>query len=282
MQIKPKNPYLRPYLKLMRLHQPVGIWLLFFPCAWAIILASGGVFEWRLFSLFALGAVLMRSGGCIINDIADRNIDKQVERTKNRPLASGELQVWQAVALLFSLLFLSLFVAIALGYQVLMWAAISLFPVAIYPLMKRISWWPQLFLGLVFNFGAIMGWVAVRGEVELPALLLYIGGICWTLGYDTIYAHQDKTDDAKIGVKSTALRLGDKTKPFVFLMYILAILCYALAGGGFYALIPAAIHAVWQVYFLDIDSPISARKMFLSNVWFGGLVLAGIYIQTNF
>ena len=265
-----------PYLRLMRLHQPAGIWLLFFPCAWAVVLASHKVFEWRILALFAIGAVLMRSAGCIINDIADRKFDAKVERTKTRPLASGELKVSQAVMLLFVLLFLSLIIAISLGKIVVLWAVLSLFPVVIYPLMKRVSWWPQLFLGLVFNWGALMGWAAVRGEIELPAILLYLGGIFWTLGYDTIYAIQDKTDDAKIGIKSTALRLGDKTKVFVAIFYVAAISCFSLASGGFFLLIPAAIHAVWQVYFLDINSQISARKMFLSNIWFGALVLLGM------
>jgi len=274
---KLKNPYMR----LMRLHQPIGVWLLFFPCAWAIMLASGGVFNAnnaKLLVLFAIGAVLMRSAGCVINDIADRKIDVLVERTKTRPLASGEIKVWQAVVLLALLLFLSLLVAVSLGLSVLMWAALSLLPVIIYPLMKRISWWPQLFLGLVFNWGAIMGWVAVRGVVELPAFLLYLGGICWTLGYDTIYAHQDKADDSRIGVKSTALRLGAKTKPFVAVMYGLATLFFMFASGGFIGFIPVMIHATWQIRTLNIDSPASARKTFLSNVWFGSLVLIGLVV----
>lgn len=270
----------------MRLHQPVGIWLLFFPCAWALLLASSvNPQPAKLFInlvLFLIGAVLMRSAGCIINDIADREIDKQVERTKNRPLASGELALWQAVSLLFVLLLLSLLVAISLGWLVVLWGGLSLFPVAIYPLMKRISWWPQLFLGLVFNWGALMGWVAVRETVELPAILLYIGGICWTLGYDTIYSHQDKIDDAKIGVRSTALRLGDRTKPFVVVMYSLAILLFALASNSLLctlALIPAMLHACWQVKNLDINSPISARKIFLSNSYFGVLVAFALFFS---
>ena len=269
-----------PYLRLMRSHQPVGIWLLFFPCVWALLIASSGHYKPAelliKISLFAIGAVLMRSAGCIINDIADIEIDKQVERTKNRPLASGEVSIWQAVLLLLMLLILSLLVAFLLGWLVVLWGALALIPVIIYPLMKRISWWPQLFLGLVFNWGAIMGWVAVRGTVELPTILLYLGGVFWTLGYDTIYAHQDKIDDAKIGVRSTALRLGNKTKPFVATMYSLAILLFASAGNSVVctlSLIPAMIHAFWQVKSLDINSPLSARKVFLSNVYFGGLVL---------
>jgi len=264
-----------PYFRLMRLHQPVGIWLLFFPCAWAITLAEWGHIDLRLLVLFAIGSALMRSAGCVINDIADRKFDAKVERTKNRPLASGELSVAQAVALLLGLLFLSLLVAIALGWNVLLWSALALFPVGIYPLMKRVSWWPQFFLGLTFNWGALMGWVAVRGGLEMPAVLLYIGGICWTLGYDTIYAIQDKADDAKIGVKSTALRLGGNIKIFVAIMYALAILFFSFAGANVVFLLPAMLHAIWQIYTLNTNSRESARKIFLSNAWFGALVCLG-------
>lgn len=263
------------YLRLMRLHQPVGIWLLFFPCAWAILLAGYGVPNFRLLALFALGAVLMRSAGCVINDIADRKFDAQVERTKNRPLASGELSVAQSLALLLGLLFLSLLVALALGWNVVLWAALAMFPVGIYPLMKRVSWWPQFFLGLTFNWGVLMGFVAVRGGLEMPAIWLYIGGICWTLGYDTIYAIQDKADDAKIGVKSTALRLGGNIKIFVAIMYALAVLFFLFAGANVVFMLPAMLHAVWQIYMLDINSRESARKIFLSNAWFGALVVLG-------
>lgn len=270
-----------PYLRLMRLDKPVGIWLLFYPCAWSLALASGGFIDiWKLL-LFAVGAVLMRSAGCIVNDIADREFDAQVERTKTRPLASGELSVKQAVFLLIILLAASLGVAISLGWQVIFWSALSLPLVAIYPLMKRFTWWPQLFLGLTFNWGALMGWAAVRGVVELPAILLYIGGICWTLGYDTIYAHQDKADDVKIGIKSSALQLGENTKAFVSIMYAVAIALFAIASCGILPFLPAAIHAIWQVYTLDINSPDSARRIFVSNTWFGLLVLLGILINTT-
>lgn len=265
----------------MRLHQPVGIWLLFWPCAWSLVLASEHLDIVKLL-LFFLGAVLMRGAGCIINDIVDRNIDKQVERTKTRPLASGELKIWQAVGLLVALLLISLLVAFQLGLLVVMWGALALIPVASYPFMKRISWWPQLFLGMVFNWGAFMGWVAVRGQIELPAILLYIGGVCWTLGYDTIYAHQDKMDDERIGVRSTALRLGDNTKIFVIIMYAIMILCIAFAAGNISSilvLIPAFLHLIWQVYALDIYKPESAKRIFLSNGWLGMLVFLGLFFS---
>ncbi len=261
-----------PYMRLMRLHQPAGIWLLLWPCWWALALASGGLPPLYMLLLFALGSVLMRAAGCIVNDIADRKFDSQVERTRTRPMASGELSLAQAVALLALLLGISLLIAMLLGKVVVMWAALALIPVAIYPWMKRISWWPQLFLGLTFNWGALMGWAAVRGEVELPALLLYGGGIFWTLGYDTIYAHQDKKDDALIGIKSTALFLGQRTKPAVLLFYILAILLWTAAGTlcgsgllfyGFMAMVLGQF--LWQVWGVDIDSPSSCRTMFISN-----------------
>ncbi len=270
-----------PYLQLMRLHQPVGIWLLFWPCAWALVLASEHLDITKLL-LFFLGAVLMRGAGCVINDIVDRNIDKQVERTKTRPLASGELKVGQAVGLLVVLLLVSLLVALQLGWVVVMWGALALIPVASYPFMKRISWWPQLFLGLVFNWGAFMGWVAVRSQIELPAILLYIGGVCLTLGYDTIYAHQDKADDVRIGVRSSALRLGENTKFFVIIMYAIAIFCFVLATNDFLAVIwlfPAILHCLWQVYYLDIHSQKSARMVFLSNSWLGGLIFLGLFFS---
>lgn len=270
-----------PYLRLMRLHQRAGIWLLYWPCAWALVLAGAGLDIEKLL-LFFIGAVLMRGAGCAINDIVDRDIDKYVARTKTRPLASGELNVKQAMALVFTLIMASLLIAIKLGVIVVLWGALALIPVVCYPFMKRISWWPQLFLGLVFNWGALMGWACVRGQVELPAILLYIGGICWTLGYDTIYALQDKQDDIKIGVRSTALRLGEKTRVFVALMYLSAIICFSVASGtvlGVIALIPAALHCFWQVKNLDINSPESGKRLFFSNVWLGFLVFLGLFIS---
>lgn len=271
-----------PYLRLMRLHQPVGILLLFWPCAWAVLLASSGNIDVTRLLLFFLGAVLMRSAGCIVNDIADRDIDKHVERTRTRPLASGELSIKQAIKLLILLLLASLMVALQLGLAVVMWGALALLPIVIYPFMKRISWWPQLFLGLVFNWGALMGWVAVRGQIELPAILLYLGGVCWTLGYDTIYAHQDKIDDAKIGIRSSALRLGDNSKIFISIMYALAITLFVTAAGSLYNLfflIPAALHCAWQVQSLDINTPKIAKKIFLSNLWLGFIIFLGLFFS---
>jgi 4-hydroxybenzoate polyprenyltransferase len=268
-----------PYLRLMRLHQPVGIWLLMWPCWWSLALASGGMPSPELLALFALGSVLMRSAGCIINDIADREFDKQVERTRTRPLASGELSVKQALVLLALLLLASAIIAWHLGEIVMLWAALSLIPVATYPFMKRISWWPQFFLGLTFNWGALMGWAAVRGTVEWPAIALYIGCIFWTLGYDTIYAHQDKKDDARIGVKSTALRLGKNTQKAVGLFYMLAMAGWMSAawlvetGALFFAVMAGVMLQLgWQLCHVDLDDPTSCRRIFVSNTKLGWLV----------
>jgi 4-hydroxybenzoate polyprenyltransferase len=269
---------LSPYLRLMRLHQPTGIWLLLWPCWWGLALASHGLPPLKFLLLFALGAVLMRSAGCIINDMADREFDKQVERTRTRPLANGELSSKQAMILLVILLAAAACIALALGWKTILWAALSLPLVVTYPFMKRISWWPQLFLGFTFNWGALMGWVAVAGSVQWAAVLLYIGGIFWTLGYDTIYAHQDKRDDAKIGVKSTALRLGNNKRP-IEIFYLLAVGSWALAGwvagSGpwlFALLLLAQLQLGWQICNVDLGNPASCRRMFKSNLWLGFLL----------
>jgi len=271
---------LSPYIRLMRLNAPVGIWLLLWPCWWALVLAAPHV-PYGLLCWFGAGAVLMRSAGCIINDMADRTFDAQVERTKNRPLASGELSMLQAGVLLAALLGASLLIALQLGQAVLLWAGLSLLPVVLYPFMKRISWWPQLFLGLTFNWGALMGFAAMQQQVGLAALALYIGGMCWTLGYDTIYAHQDKRDDAAIGVRSTALRLGAATKPAVAGFYALALLGWGaamlLAGRPAWQLVllvPVAVQMVWQIKAVQLDEPASCREIFISNAKLGWLVLA--------
>lgn len=274
-------PITNPYLRLMRLHQPVGNWLLLWPCWWGLALAHS--MDWRLYALFALGAVCMRSAGCIVNDMIDRGFDAQVERTKGRPLASGELSMRQAFGLLFLLLCISLGVAMALGREVVLWSALALPLVALYPLMKRITWWPQLFLGLTFNWGALVGFIAVRGVLETQAVLLYVACVFWTLGYDTIYAHQDKEDDAKIGVKSTARRLGRWTKPFV-------LVCYALFGllfwyvvrpqeWAWFCMLCAMLQLFWQVLAAKLDSPESCKRIFRSNATLGWLWAGCLWIS---
>lgn len=280
--MRDKAPELDVYFRLMRFAQPTGVWLLLWPCWWAVALASDGFPSVTILLLFLAGAFLMRPAGCIVNDIADRKLDAEVERTKTRPLASGEMTVGEAVRLLLWLLFLAFLVAWALGEEVIRWSLYSLPLVFLYPWMKRITWWPQLFLGLTFNWGALLGWVAVRSEVELPAVLLYLGGVFWTLGYDTLYAHQDKLDDARAGVKSSALRLGNTTKPVVLVFYTVAALCWAFAMALMhpsepfaYALVFMAwLHFLWQVKNVDLEDSASCREMFISNGVLGWILFA--------
>ena len=290
----------RPYARLMRLDRPIGTWLLLFPCWWGLALgtlAQDRVLLWYM-ALFAIGAMVMRGAGCTWNDITDREFDAKVARTRTRPIPSGQVKLRQAFVFLgFELLAgLAILLAVArLGGPPFNWFAVwlgaaSLLLVCIYPLMKRVTYWPQIFLGLAFNYGALLGWAAVNASLEVsvwpggwPAILLYLGGIAWTLGYDTIYAHQDKEDDALIGLKSTALKLGDKTRPFLFGFYALAValIFYAgwLMGLGpvfwvFLAL--AAVQLAWQAARVSLDNPADCLKKFKSNRLFGWLVLAGL------
>ncbi|MBM3584044.1 MAG: 4-hydroxybenzoate octaprenyltransferase [Alphaproteobacteria bacterium] len=273
---------LQPYLRLARFDRPAGTWLLLWPCWWSLILA--GAEAW-LFVLFALGALVMRAAGCVVNDIADRRIDGLVERTRDRPLASGALSVAQALAFLAVLLLAGLAVLVQLPANAVLLGALSLVPVAVYPLAKRFTDWPQALLGLTFNWGALLGWTAATGTLAAPALVLYGACIAWTLGYDTIYAHQDKRDDAAIGVRSSALALGARTRPWVAAFYALAWVGIAaaaeLAGLGWAALAflaPAAAHLAWQVLRLAIDDPARCHALFRSNVELGGIVAAGLLL----
>lgn len=273
------------YFRLLRLHQPTGIWLLLLPGWWALVLSGRELLPtmWYML-LFAVGAVVMRGAGCIVNDMADREFDRQVERTRLRPLASGELSMRQAFMVLGVLLSIASLIALQMNRTTWVLALSSLLLVTAYPFMKRITWWPQAFLGLTFNWGALMGWTALRGHMEWPAVLLYAGGVFWTLGYDTLYAHQDKADDVQAGVKSSALRLGEQTRPMVALFYALA-LCFwsgavAWEHGPLLILtfIPAALHALWQVQRVELNNPASCMATFRSNTVLGWLVLLAVAV----
>lgn len=277
-------PTLRPYLKLARLDRPIGTWLLLFPCWWSLTLAGGGGLpDLRLFVLFAVGAVVMRGAGCTINDILDRDFDAKVERTRLRPIPSGQVSVRQAFAFLALQMAIGLAVLLQMNGTTVLIGAASLILVFVYPLMKRITWWPQAFLGLTFNWGALVGWTAATGELALPAPILYVAGLFWTLGYDTIYAHQDKEDDVLIGVRSTALRLGAASPRWIAGFYAAAFALYAVAGWaagmgfGFWLLLPlAGAQLVWQVATWRMDDPRDCLAKFKSNRWFGWLLLAAI------
>lgn len=278
---------LRPYLRLSRFDRPIGAWLLLMPCWWSAALAAvhaGAALPnlWHL-ALFFVGAFVMRGAGCTWNDIVDRDIDPLVERTRSRPIASGQVSLKQALAYavlqsLVGFLVLVQFNAFAIGVGIA-----SLAIVALYPFMKRITYWPQIFLGLAFSWGALMGWAGAFGRLDPAAFALYAGSICWVIGYDTIYAHQDREDDALVGVKSTALLFGEHTKPMLALFYGAAVALIAWAGwlaggGGLFALGLAAFaaHLAWQVYALDTRDPVNCLKLFRSNRDAGLILFAGL------
>jgi 4-hydroxybenzoate polyprenyltransferase len=275
--------WVEPYARLARFDRPIGAWLLMFPGWWGIALASPAWPDPVLVALFALGAVAMRGAGCTLNDIADREYDAKVARTRSRPLPSGRVTVPQAI--LFMVLQLAIGAAVLLTLNrlsiILGFAVLGL--IATYPLMKRITWWPQVFLGLNFNWGALIGWTAVTGSLALPPFLLYLGGILWTIGYDTIYAHQDKADDARIGVKSSALALGERTRPWLFVFYAGAVALWAAAGSAiglgapfWLALGAAAAQLAWQAARVATDDPADCLAKFRSNRAVGWLIFAGI------
>jgi 4-hydroxybenzoate polyprenyltransferase len=269
---------IRPYAYAMRLDRPIGIWLLLLPALWSIALASGGILSMNAHSyitaiLFTLGAVIMRAAGCVINDIWDRKIDAKVERTKHRPIASGEVSLKQALALLAALLTIGLIILIQFNNFTIVLGVISLPFIIAYPLMKRFMWWPQAFLGLTFNFGALMGWSAITGSLGVTPIVLYIGGIFWTLAYDTIYAHQDMEDDMRVGVKSTALRLGNDSKKWVADCFTISFAFIAIAlhlASGELAIrttliVLLGLHFIWQIKKWEPDDQASSLRYFKSN-----------------
>ncbi|MDC0987184.1 4-hydroxybenzoate octaprenyltransferase [Alphaproteobacteria bacterium] len=279
-------PYFRPYARLARIDRPIGTWLLLLPCWWGSALATATEMQgpnlWH-FMLFSIGAIVMRSAGCTWNDILDRNYDGLVARTATRPIPSGAVSVRQAVVFLILQLLSGLAVLSTFNPMTIAVGTASLILIAIYPLMKRITYWPQAFLGLTFNWGALIGWTAITGSLDAPALWLYAAGIAWTLGYDTIYAHQDKEDDALIGVKSSALKLGANTRPWLFIFYATTVALLSVAGWfaglslRFYmALTLAAAHLVWQASKVNIDDPADCLATFKSNRVFGLILLCGV------
>jgi 4-hydroxybenzoate polyprenyltransferase len=275
---------LRPFASLMRLDRPIGTWLLYWPCAWSVALA-GVRGQWLLFGWFLLGAFAMRSAGCVYNDIVDQELDRQVERTRLRPLASGRVSVRNAWVLAIGLSLVGLIVLFQLPRIAQGIALISLFAVAAYPFMKRITWWPQAWLGLVFSWGALVGWPAVAGEFALPALLLWLGSIFWVIGYDTLYAIQDIEDDELVGVKSSARALGDRAQLGVGICYALALFGWGAAiwsvrpdWVALLALLPAAIHLARQVAMADPGDSAGALALFRSNRFTGLLLFLGFLV----
>jgi len=275
----------RPYLRLARLDRPIGTWLLLFPGWWAIALGDAAFNagpSWWLYLYFGIGAVLMRGAGCVVNDILDRDIDGKVARTATRPIPAGEVSVLQAALFLLSLLLVSFAILVQMNGLTIALGCASLLLVFPYPLMKRITYWPQAWLGLTFNWGALIGFTAATGTFGWPPVLLYLGGIAWTLGYDTIYAHQDKEDDALVGVRSTARLFGEYTKPVLVLLYACATALFFLAAifadagpAAFAGILAGLLHLGWQIAVLDIDDGDQCLKLFRSNTTYGWILFAG-------
>jgi 4-hydroxybenzoate polyprenyltransferase len=276
---------LRPYARLARLDRPIGTWLLLFPGWWSLALAAPGWPDPWLFALFGIGAVVMRGAGCTFNDIVDRDFDGRVARTADRPIPSGAVSVARARAFLVVQLAVGLIILLQFNTYAIAVGAASLVLVFTYPFMKRITYWPQAVLGLTFNWGALLGWAAASGDLAPPALALYAAGFFWTLGYDTIYAHQDKEDDLFVGVKSSALRLGGATRPWLFVFYAVAVFLMVVAGAlaglawPFYvAVAAAAAQLAWQAARVDTDDAADCLAKFKSNRLFSWIVLGGIVL----
>lgn len=280
-------PWARPYARLARWERPIGWWLLLWPCWWSAALAAiaaGSPWPnpWHL-ALFLIGAIAMRGAGCTFNDLVDEDIDAKVERTRSRPIPAGQVSRGQAKLFMGLQALVGAAVLIQFNLFTILLGLASLLVVAIYPFMKRFTNWPQLFLGFAFSWGALMGWAAAFGRLDWAPILLYAGGIAWTIGYDTIYAHQDKEDDAMVGVRSTARLFGAWTKPALALLYGLATVLFMLAAVmvdagplAFAGFAVGALHLVWQIIVLDIDDPDQCLKLFRSNTLYGWIVFAGL------
>ncbi|MFW2830075.1 4-hydroxybenzoate octaprenyltransferase [Sphingomonas sp. ID0503] len=278
---------IRPWLLLGRFDRPIGAWLLYWPGAWAIALTGGVIDRWDLLLWFALGAIAMRAAGCVYNDIVDRDLDVRVARTRDRPLASGRIGLKGAWAYLLVLCLIGLIVLFQLNPVAQITAFASIAPVAAYPFMKRITWWPQAWLGLVFSWAALVGWAAVTGGFAWPLGALYAGSILWVIGYDTIYALQDIEDDALAGVRSSARALGSRARLGIALFYIATLVAFAFALWlvrqdvlALAALIPFAIHLAWQVATLDPADPANALHRFRSNRFAGMLMFLACLVAS--
>jgi 4-hydroxybenzoate polyprenyltransferase len=285
-------PFARPYLRLARLDRPIGSWLLLMPCWWSVGLAGMRVEQfprlWHIV-LFFIGAFAMRGAGCTWNDLVDRNLDGLVERTRSRPIPSGQVTVAEATAFMLLQALVGFLVLIQFNRFTVITGLCSLLVVAIYPFMKRITYWPQIVLGLAFSYGALLGWPAAFGRLDWPAIVLYAGSISWVIGYDTIYAHQDREDDLLIGIKSTALLFGDNTRSMLAGFYAGAVVLIGaaglMAGGGLIfvlGLIAFAAHLTWQVLRLDINDSAHCLKLFKSNRDAGLILFAVMLLEAVF
>ena len=284
----------QPYLRLMRLDRPIGTWLLFWPCVFGLALGAaadsrpfGDGYDIWLIVLFAVGSIVMRGAGCTYNDIVDRDIDAQVARTRGRPIPSGAVSVTRAALFAIAQCLIGLAILLQLNWFSVCLGAASLLLVGVYPFMKRITWWPQAWLGLTFNWGALLGFAAQTGSLDWGDAMLYAGLFFWTLGYDTIYAHQDKEDDALIGVKSTARLLGARSRDWILGFYAVAFTLILAAGfaeheGWSYVflMLIAGAQMLWQVRRLDIDDSAKCLKLFRSNRETGALIALALIVSS--
>jgi 4-hydroxybenzoate polyprenyltransferase len=282
--------WIRPYLRLARLDRPIGWWLLLLPCWWSAALAAipangWGPNPWHVV-LFFVGAIVMRGAGCTWNDLVDRDIDARVERTRSRPIPSGQVSVPAAYVFLALQALIGLLVLLQFNKFAISTGFASLGVVAVYPFMKRITYWPQIFLGLAFSWGALMGWAAAIGSLEPPALLLYLGSIAWVIHYDTIYAHQDIEDDLLVGLKSTAILFRDRTKPALSVFSAAAVVLIGIAGffvggGVIFAigLLAFAAHLAWQIARFELGNPALCLRLFKSNRDAGLILFAGLVLD---
>ena len=278
------------FIELTRLKRPIGFMLLFWPCLWGLTLVydfNSNLFNYFFYStLFLSGSILMRSAGCIVNDIADKNFDQKVERTKNRPIASGKISVKLASAYAFILCVIAFLVLINFNKLTILMALISMPLAFTYPLMKRITYWPQFFLGITFNYGLVLAWVSINGEISIIPIIFYLGAIFWTLGYDTIYGFQDIKDDEIIGVKSTSIKFKNDPKKFLFISYCMFIITLFLIGilmnfkmyYFLFMIVPILHLLVYQIKKLDADVPINCLIKFKSNNFLGLIIFINILI----
>ena len=281
------------FIELTRLKKPIGFMLLFWPCAWGLTLAydfSKSLYNYFFYlTLFFLGSVLMRSAGCIVNDILDKEFDAKVFRTKNRPIASGKVSIKLGIFYSTILCFLAFLVLLNFNFFTIILALGSMPLAFAYPLMKRFTYWPQLFLGITFNYGLILGWTSVKGQIDIAPILFYLGAIFWTLGYDTIYGYQDIKDDEIIGLKSTSIKFKGNAKKFLFICYSFLLILFVGGGKfmqfdyGYYILIiiPFLHLFLYQIKVFDLNNPLSCLKAFKSNNFFGLIILINLLIVQN-
>ena len=278
------------FIELTRLKKPIGFMLLFWPCIWGLTLVydfNSSLNNYFFFgSLFLAGSILMRSAGCIVNDIVDKNFDKKVERTKNRPIASGKISV--KLALIYSIVLCGLAFLVLINFnKFTIYMALLSMPLAFtYPLMKRITYWPQLFLGITFNYGLVLAWISISNEISLVALVFYFGAIFWTLGYDTIYGFQDIKDDEIIGVKSTSIKFKNNPKKFLLVCYLVFVVSLIFVGMNMsfklfyfmFLIIPVTQLFIFQIKNLNISDTNDCLAKFKSNNLLGLIVLINIFV----